>query len=104
MSGPTFHEAVEALFDTVAVEVDGAEEKAIDKPGVEGLHLFLEGCRGDAPRTPRALAQRPQALLHQAGGGCSSSKNFRSSAVIAPSLPGQRFSPKITGVSGHFSW
>ena len=51
MSGPTFHEAVEVSFDTVAVQVDGAEEKAIHKPGVEGLHVFLEGCRGDAPRS-----------------------------------------------------
>ena len=50
MFGPTFHEAVEASFDTVGVQVDGAQEKAIHKPGVEGLHVFLEGCRGDAPR------------------------------------------------------
>ena len=47
---------------------------------------------------------RPQAFFHQAGRGFSSSKNFRSSADIAPSLPGQRFSLKITGVSGHFLW
>ena len=51
MSGPTFHEAVEASVDTVAVQVDGAEEKAIHKPGAEGLCVFLEGCRGGAPRS-----------------------------------------------------
>ena len=51
MSGPTFHEAVEASFDNVAVHMDGADEKALFKPGVEGLHMFLEGCRGDASRS-----------------------------------------------------
>ena len=50
MSGRSFHEAVEGSFDTVAVQMDGTEKKAINKPGVEGLHVFLEGCRGDAPR------------------------------------------------------
>ena len=49
MSGRSFHEAVEGSFDTVAVQMDGTEKKAINKPGVEGLHVFLEGCRGDAP-------------------------------------------------------
>ena len=50
MSCRSFHDAVDAAFDTVAVQVDSAEEKAMHKPGVEGLHVFLEGCRGDAPR------------------------------------------------------
>ena len=50
MSGPTptFHEVAEASFDRVAVEIDGENEKMLLKPGVEGLHLFLEACRQDA--------------------------------------------------------
>ena len=50
MSSLSFHEAVEAAFDAVAVGVDDFGEKAINKPGVEGLHVFLEGCRESAPR------------------------------------------------------
>ena len=49
MVGLCFHEAVRASFDTAAVQADGDEEKALFKPGVEGLHVFLEGCRGDSP-------------------------------------------------------
>ncbi len=45
MSTQTFHEAVEASFDNIAVQADGAAEKAILKPGVDGVHVFLEGCR-----------------------------------------------------------
>ena len=51
MSCPSFHEAVEALFDTVAVDADGDGEKVMEKPGFEGLHVFLEGCRADAARS-----------------------------------------------------
>ncbi|CAK0824248.1 unnamed protein product, partial [Prorocentrum cordatum] len=47
MTTQTFHEAVEASFDNIAVQADGAAEKAIVKPGVEGLHVFLEGRRAD---------------------------------------------------------
>ncbi|CAK0869153.1 unnamed protein product, partial [Prorocentrum cordatum] len=47
MSTPTFHEAVEASFDNIAVQADGAAEKDMQKPGVEGLHVFLEGRRAD---------------------------------------------------------
>ena len=50
MSSPSFHEAVEAAFDAVSVDVDDSGEKAINKPGVECLHVFLEGCRENAPR------------------------------------------------------
>ena len=49
MSCRSFHDAIDAAFHSVAVEVDGAEGKAIHQPGVQGLHVFLEGCRGDAP-------------------------------------------------------
>ncbi|CAK0822213.1 unnamed protein product [Prorocentrum cordatum] len=43
-----FSEAAEASFGNIAVQADGAAEKAMQKPGVEGLHVFLEGCRADA--------------------------------------------------------
>ena len=50
MSGPTstFHEVAEIGFDRVAIQIDGEEEKMLHEPGVEGLHMFLEGCRKDA--------------------------------------------------------
>ena len=50
MSGPTptFHEVIESCFDRAATQIDGEEEKMLLKPGVEGLHVFLEGCRQDA--------------------------------------------------------
>ena len=50
MSGPTptFHEVAETCFDRAAIQIDGEEEKMLHKPGVEGLHMFLEGCRQDA--------------------------------------------------------
>ena len=50
MTAPTstFHEVAEASFDRVAVEIDGENEKMLLKPGVEGLHMFLEACRQDA--------------------------------------------------------
>ena len=41
--------SVAASFNTVAVQGEGEEEKAIQSPGVEGLHVLLEGCRGEAP-------------------------------------------------------
>ena len=66
--------------------------------------FFLKGPCVSSYRTRSCgSAQRPQALVHQVGGGRSSSRNFRSLAEIAPSLPGQRLSPKMTGLSGHFS-
>ena len=48
MSSTPFLEAVQAAFDCSAVHVDGAEEKALHKPGPEGLHVLLESCRSDA--------------------------------------------------------
>ena len=48
MSCRNFHDAIDAAFHSAAVEVGGAEGKVIHKLGVEGLHVFLEGCRVDA--------------------------------------------------------
>ena len=39
-----------ASFNIVAVQGEGEKEKAIHSPGVEGLQVWLEGCRGEAPR------------------------------------------------------
>ena len=50
MSCATFQAAVEASFNAAAVDVQGGGGKVIDKPGVAGLHEFLEGCRGKALR------------------------------------------------------
>ena len=47
--GYTFLVSVAASFNNVAVQGEGEEEKAIQSPGVEGLHVLLEGCRGAAP-------------------------------------------------------
>ncbi len=49
-SESTFLASVAASFNIVAVQGEGEEEKAIHSPGVEGLHVLLEGCRGEAPR------------------------------------------------------
>ena len=43
-----FYEVVQKCFDRIAVQVDGEEHKKLHKPGVEGLHVFLEGCIDDA--------------------------------------------------------
>ena len=45
MSGTTFHQAVQDAFDLVAVQVSDSAEEVMHKPGLEGLHVFLEGCR-----------------------------------------------------------
>ena len=63
MSCRGFRDAIDTAFHTVAAQVDGAEEKAIHKPGVEGLHVFLEGCLGDAPRNGCLLCHQGSANI-----------------------------------------
>ena len=50
LHGHSFRQVVQAAFDSVAVRLEGSEEKGLHKPGVEGLQVFLEGCRVDASR------------------------------------------------------
>ena len=47
----SFHEAVDAAFQDAAVQVDDGVEKVLFKPGIEGLHIFFEGCRSKAQRS-----------------------------------------------------
>ena len=43
MSGRSFHEAVEASFDTVAVQVDGAEKKPSTNLALRVFMCFSKG-------------------------------------------------------------
>ena len=47
----SFRKAVDAAFEIAAVQVDDVIEKVLFKPGSEGLHVFLEGCRSEAQRS-----------------------------------------------------
>ena len=49
-SDSTFLESVLASFNITAVQGEGEKEKAIYSPGVEGLHVWPDGCRCEAPR------------------------------------------------------
>ena len=44
-----FHEAVVVAFQVGAEEDDDGVEKALFKPGIAGVHVFLEGCRRETP-------------------------------------------------------
>ena len=47
----SFREAVDAAFESAAVQIDDVGEKVLFKPGIEGLHIFFEGCRSKAQRS-----------------------------------------------------
>ena len=47
MSHTKFHEAVDLAFEKHAVDKENDEDKVLQEPGVEGLHVFLDGCCSD---------------------------------------------------------
>ena len=49
MSARLFLETVHIAFRSSSVHVDGIEEKALHKPGLERLQMLLETCRSLAP-------------------------------------------------------
>ena len=48
MLGEAFGQAVEGCFGGSAVKVAEYATPVLHKPGVEGLHVFLDGCRHDS--------------------------------------------------------
>ena len=48
MASRTLTEALDAQFDKIAVQLDDEAERVLYKPGVEGLHLLLDGCCAEA--------------------------------------------------------
>ena len=44
----SFREAVDAAFESAAVQIDDVVEKVLFKPGIKCLHVFFEGCRSKA--------------------------------------------------------
>ena len=49
MSSRSLLDAIDSAFYNIATESDGAEEKILHEPGVETLHLLLEGCLDEVP-------------------------------------------------------
>ena len=47
MSHTEFHKAVDLAFEKHAIEKEDDEDKVLQEPGVEGLHVFLDGCCSD---------------------------------------------------------
>ena len=48
MPSPTLSQVVDAQFEKIALQLDDEAERVIYKPGVEGLHALLDGCRNEA--------------------------------------------------------
>ena len=44
MTGLSFHAGVQAAFEAIGVQKDGAAEKVLDKVGVDALHAMLDQC------------------------------------------------------------
>ena len=49
MSSRRLLDAIDSAFNNSATESDGAEEKVLHEPGVEGLQELLEGCLAEVP-------------------------------------------------------
>ena len=48
LRGRSFRQVALSAFGNAAVRVESAEGKVLHQPGVEGLHMLLDGCRVEA--------------------------------------------------------